>query len=212
MPLPPVCRVDDSILITPFQRTAPGDLNFNFQGSCEHVLLSSCDTNPPDFAITLDFLPSDLAMGRIGIRLSEIHIIIHEDLTVSSENLGDPISSNDSLTTTYENGITVSTQEENETMVFIATLGVVVTRSQLASGANFLFINVSEGGLLVAACGLCGTLEGVLLHSDRVSVARLDDRTQIEAFADSWRVNPGEQFLREQRNECGKYNNANALS
>ena len=75
---------------------------------------------------------------------------------------------------------------------------------------NILVVNATSLGTDV--CGLCGTLEGSLLYRDRRRVARIGNRSEIQEFADSWRVNPREEFLREERRECGEWNVCTILS
>lgn len=198
LPPPAVCQVEDPILITPFQNRMGTDQNFNFHGTCEHILVTMCDTNPSDFAIAVDFLASDLEMGRVGVRLGDKRIVITESLSLQLTNLGDPISQ-DGTTIEYADNIFVS-QDGDQVTVFLANFDVRITR--MRAGENSLVVSISRVGA-PEVCGLCGTLEGVLLHSDRSSVADIVSRTAVEVFADSWRVVPGEQFLREERRECG---------
>ena len=196
-PAPPgTCEVSDSILISPFQS---GEQNFNFHGTCEHILVTACESpDLPEFVITVDFLSSNLDMGRVGIRIGDKTIVISEDLSLQSTNLGDPISFSDNVVS-YPDGIVI-TEEGNETTINLSLFGLQVTRK--VGLQNVLVVNAS--GLLLDVCGLCGTLEGVLLYGDRRRVAAFGNRIEIEQFADSWRVNPIDQFLREERRDCSK--------
>ncbi len=128
-------------------------------------------------------------------------IVIDEDLTVAVANLGDPLTV-DGVTTVYTGNVTI-TEDLPFVVVDLEGLGMQLTRVQ--DGDNALYVNVSREGTLVEACGLCGTLVGSLLYSDRRATAAYTDRTEIESFADSWRSNPSEQFLREQTRECGEW-------
>ena len=196
-PAPPgTCEVSDSILISPFQS---GEQNFNIHGTCEHILVTACESpDLPEFVITVDFLSSNLDMGRVGIRIGDKTIVISEDLSLQSTNLGDPISFSDNVVS-YPDGIVI-TEEGNETTINLSLFGLQVTRK--VGLQNVLVVNAS--GLLLDVCGLCGTLEGVLLYGDRRRVAAFGNRIEIEQFADSWRVNPIDQFLREERRDCSK--------
>lgn len=196
-PLPPnTCEVSDSILIAPFQS---GEQNFNFHGSCEHILVTACESQDlPEFVITVDFLSSNLDMGRVGVRIGEKTIVILEDLSLQSTNLGDPISFVDNIVS-YPDGIEI-TEGGNESTINLSAFGLQVTRR--VGLQNILVVNASS--LTLDVCGLCGTLQGVLLYGDRRRVAAFGNRIEIEQFADSWRVNPSDQFLREERRDCSE--------
>lgn len=188
--------MEDSILISPFQESIPGTRTYNFHTACEHILVSTCDTNPLDFTVTIDFTSTDLDMGRVGVRLSNKTIIIDEDLNVTVANFGGPVSVN-GTTTVYAGNISI-TQGPAQVVIALQELGVLVTRVQ--DGENAVFVNVSRDDA-IEVCGLCGTLDGTLLYSDRSTTATGMD---IERFADSWRANPSDQFLREQTRDCGE--------
>ena len=210
-PSPGICIVEDSITVSPFQaRRLEQDQDFSFHGTCEHILVTNCDFDPVHFAITIDFLASNLDMGRVGVRLNEKRIIIMENLTLELANLGQPVSSNETAVE-YSDGIVII-QEENRTTVYLRNLDVQIHR--LRDGdENTLVVNASRMDSPVReVCGLCGTLEGELLFSDRSTTASILDRSQVDQFADSWRVNPGEQFLREQRRECGEWTYITGIS
>ena len=194
--------MEDSIIVSPFQaRRLEQDQDFSFHGTCEHILVTNCNFDPVHFTVTVDFLSSNLDMGRVGIQLKERRIIIKENLSLELINLGDPVSSNETATE-YLDGIVVI-REVNQTTVYLRNLDIQIYR--LRDGdENALVVNASRLGSPVReVCGLCGTLDGELLFSDRSTTASILDRSQVDRFADSWRVNPGEQFLREQRRECG---------
>ena len=205
LPSPGICIVEDSVVVSPFQARAleqDQDQEFSFHGTCEHILVTNCDFDPLHFAITIDFLASNLDMGRVGVRLNEKRIVIRENLTLELINLGQPVSSNDTAVE-YLDGIVI-TQAENQTTIFLRNFGIQIHRLRDGDD-NTLVVNASRTDTPVPeVCGLCGTLEGELLFSDRSTTASIVDRSEVDRFADSWRVNPGEQFLREQRRECGE--------
>ena len=137
-------------------------------------------------------------MGRVGVRIGEKTIVILEDLSLQSTNLGDPISFVDNIVS-YPDGIEI-TEGGNESTINLSAFGLQVTRR--VGLQNVLVVNASS--LTLDVCGLCGTLQGVLLYGDRRRVAAFGNRIEIEQFADSWRVNPSDQFLREERRDCSE--------
>ena len=70
-------------------------------------------------------------------------------------------------------------------------------------GNAFFQIQVSNGSLL-ETCGLCGNLNGQLLQRDG-KIARFTDVAQVDAFTQSYLVEPRLQSLRPQRRECGEH-------
>ncbi len=141
-------------------------------------------------------------MGRVGVRLGNQTIVIEEELNVTVDNFGDP-ESDDGVISVYEENITVI-QEPPRVAVIIPELGIEITRVKDGGNESALFINVTSDDTPIEVCGLCGTLSGTLLYSDRNTAARYMNSMEVEMFADSWRVNPSEQFLREQERECGE--------
>ena len=145
----PVCKVEDGILVYPFRRR---NRNYNFHGTCEHILVASCDMVPSDLAVTVDFLPSNLDMGRVGVRLgSGKKIVIDKELNVTVVNLVDPISQAGGINI-YVDDITVI-ETPNEVVVSLDALGVSITR--VGDGVS---ISVRDG--LTNVCVLCGTING----------------------------------------------------
>ena len=65
-------------------------------------------------------------------------------------------------------------------------------------------VNISDTRTLRETCGLCGTTVGVLLYRNG-NTANIMNRTEVDAFANSYLVAPRDQFLHPQRRECGKY-------
>lgn len=195
-----VCRVENSILITPFQGPSSiGQQSYTFHGTCEHILLENCLLNPSDFHVTIEFVSSNLDIGRVGVKLRSMEIVILEDFSTRLTNLGNPVfASLDNSTRRFNDGIIVH-RDIDMVVVELQTLGVILTRSE-----GLLNLNLTGTGSLRETCGLCGDQSGSLLFSDRTKEAIISNRSSIDLFADSWRVNPGEQFLRESSKECGK--------
>ena len=195
-----MCKVEDSILITPFQEPSFMLQSYTFHGTCEHVLLENCLLNPSDFRITIDFLSSNLDIGRVGVKLGNMEIVILEDFSTMLTNIGNPtISENsDNSTLRFSDGIVI--HSDNDTVIIeLQILGLILTRS-----VGVLNMSLTGTGSLQETCGLCGDQSGSLLFSDRTKQADISNRSSVDLFADSWRVNPGEQFLRESSKECGK--------
>ena len=194
-----VCKVEDSILITPFQDPSSTQQSYTFHGTCEHILLENCLLIPSDFRITIDFVLSNLAIGRVGVKLGSMEIVILEDFSTRLTNLGDPVfESSDNSTLRFSDGIVIHS-DSDVLVVELQTLGVILTRS-----LGLLNLSLTGTGSLRESCGLCGDKSGSHLFSDRTKEAAINNRSSIDQFADSWRVNPGEQFLRESNRECGK--------
>ena len=185
--------VEDNIFITPFQHLSSTQRRYTFRSTCEHTLLENCSENPSDFRITLDFSSSDLEIRRVGVRLRNIEVIVSENFSLRIRNL--------SSDTADESSVNDIITHSNSTVAIIGiqSLGVMLTRSK-----GQLSLTVTREGLLQQTCGLCGSLMGSLLFSDRSTEAIIGDRNSIAQFVKSWRVNPGEELVQELRKECGK--------
>lgn len=88
---------------------------------------------------------------------------------------------------------------EDGTVIRFFDLGITVT----VSSSSFE-VSVSSISPIGETCGLCGTMQGVLLQSDRQTVADPMNRAQVDQFANSYMVPTAEQMLRSQRGQCGK--------
>ena len=65
-------------------------------------------------------------------------------------------------------------------------------------------VTVSDASVFGETCGLCGTTDGILLYSDGTTTANLMNMTEVDAFANSYLVDPRDQFLHDQRSQCGE--------
>ena len=134
-----------------------------------------------------DFLQTNLSTGRVGLVLPGYTVIIDEGLNLIQE--GDkPVEvtaeeTEDNVMITLFNG-------SNIVLSIVRTDDEIVIRS--AVGSSDL-------------CGLCGNKDGILNSSSGQRVTDIMDLIQIETFASSWKVEPSEQVLREDRRECGKF-------
>ena len=187
-----VCTVTDPLMVSPFQIPS----NYNFMGTCEHTLVTSC-TDRVDFAVTVDFLPGNLDNGRIGVRYMERQFIVLDDRSVDT---GGESPVNMVGDTTEYAGEVFITDTANEAVLEFRSVGVTV----IVDGNNFL-VNVSNSSSLGELCGLCGTRNGTLLYNDRMTIANIMNMMQVRAFANSWIVPAGDQFLRGIRRECGEW-------
>lgn len=134
------------------------------------------------------------------MKLSNTELLILEDLSVKYKGLEDlNFDIEDNSTTVLLDGDVIVHISINMVVIELVTQGLILTRS-----IGLLQLNLSDSGLLQETCGLCGSKSGQLLFSDRSTQAVIGNRSSIDLFADSWRVNPGEQILRETRKECGK--------
>ena len=117
--------------------------------------------------------------------------------------------------------------EEGRVVVIAREFGVRLTRTKNNS-SSLLTLNVSREDIRMSGsddggtssslsssqdlCGLCGSLDGELVYSDgtRVLVGGGGGggggmgRGDVQGFADSWRVNPGEELLGAQEPSCGE--------
>ena len=156
---------------------------------------------PSDFAITVDFLPSNLDLGRVGVRFDGGgKIVINEDFNVTIMNLGDPISQ-DGGTTEYADNITI-TEVSSSVVIRLDNYGLEISR--VRDGENALYIDTTTDEVIAQYCGLCGA-NGTLLYRDRETTASIMNRMEVEMFADSWQATPSEQFLRDRTRERGEW-------
>jgi len=114
-----VCSVTEPLMVSPFQSSN----SYNFRGTCEHILLSSCN-GTVDFRITVDFLQSELDNGRIGALYDGGMYISREDGTFYVDSDTGIISS-DGNTTVYERNVAV-TRGSGRTVVDFQNLGVTI--------------------------------------------------------------------------------------
>lgn len=164
---------------------------------CEHTLLTTC-SGSEKFFVNFDYSEESLSPARVGIRYNTTNIIvlITDNLTVSDENLGNPVSQTGE-TTEYPNQIFI-TEAGDVTIVDVRRLGVKVNVS-----LSVIQVEVSSGALSGDFCGLCGRLNGELLHSDRTTVADITNNIGIQQFTNSWRAI--DMFLRDEpRAICSK--------
>ena len=159
---------------------------YKFHGTCEHILTAPCDSQA--YKVVGDFLQTNLSTGRVGLVLPGYTAIIDEGLNIIED--GDKPSE-------------VITAQQPEHHVNIT----------LFEGSNIVLSIVRREDQIVVMsavrssdlCGLCGNKDGILNSSSGQRVTDIMDPIQLETFASSWKVEPSEQILREDRRECGKF-------
>lgn len=183
--------MSDPLVVSPFEI----DDSYSFMGTCEHTLVSSC-ADTMTFAVTVDFLPGNLDNGRIGVRYMDRRFVVLDDRSVDTRGevpigmVGD--------TDEYEGQVFI-TDTDGAAILDFRSVGVAVVVDD-----DRFFVNVTNSSSLGELCGLCGNRDGTLLYSDNMSVANINNMTQVREFANSWLVPARDQFLRDIRRECGE--------
>lgn len=129
-----------------------------------------------------DFVTRDLSMGRVGLQVPEGTVIIDENLNVIGTSSSIPSITDSAI----PNGVAL-------------TLSPGDVRVERTSSNVTIF--VAPGTDL---CGLCGRVDGTLVSSNGVILNDVLNQTKVNSFADSWRREPMEYALQNDRRECGK--------
>ena len=160
----------------------PMQTSYLLKESCEHTVLTFCSGSEKLF-VNVDYSEESLNLATIGIHYNTTIIIITicDSLIVTAYKLEDVISQS-GPTTEYSNQIFV-TQIINEIIVDIRCVGV-----KLAISSLVLQVKVSSSALKGDFCGLCGRLNGELVHSDNTTIADILNDTSIQQFTKSWRA------------------------
>ena len=178
--------------------------SYTYHGSCEHTLLTSCGLMDT-FAINVDFSAADLSLGRVGVRIGSMqNVVVLENMTVDAEGFGDPARIADGVEV-LNKSVIVSVTSSNVS-INITELGIIVTViDDTVNQTKSVVIDLTEYNTSKGAvCGLCGSQDGELVYSDAVTIVEQRTRENLQEFAQSWLVNPGEQILRQQTRDCGK--------
>ncbi len=205
----PVCFLDDAMVVTPFPKPSVMSPSYNYHGSCEHVLIQQCSIKP-QFTINIDHNPNDLAISRVALRLnSSLLVLKADDFTHTTENFTEVeiIENNGKL---YDNEVSV-TQQDSDNMpsikIDILKLGITVELSNdLVNSTTTVIVNVTNYLIDIydELCGLCGTVNGILLYSDQTNQLTSRNSEVIEDFARSWFVNPEDQITSDSSRNCGE--------
>lgn len=189
-------------MVTPF--FSPGSVgpSYDFQGTCEHVLVTPCN-GMPSIAVVGDFLSDDLSMGRVGLRNGSKAVVLTEQLGV--ELRGGLTGTTTSMTTVTNLGSleVVVTVGSGIVTLEASSIGLSVTRTP--TGVS---INLTDFTAITQTCGLCGNSSGSLifgpLGNPQQPPADIMNQTNVNMFADSWMVPARSQVLRDARRECGE--------
>lgn len=198
-----MCKALDSVVIEPFRLADTLADSYTFHSPCEHTLLSTCNiSSQQQLRVTVNFSPSNLDILGLAIQINRTTTItIFQDQVIDLKNLSDPIFSNRTYSL-YPGGISI-TNDIRRVNIVLADFGVKIDR--VFAEENQVLIGVLEGSSAARLCGLCGTVNGVLLYNDRRTEAISIDSSLIEVFAESWRVSPQELLLGQQGEECGEW-------
>ena len=182
------CVVHSTINTTSDITTFDNGTIYSFNRTCEHVLVTSCDTLASDFSILIDQLDGQLFTSKVGVYYQNIAAVFDSgDLEVIS---GDPSQ--------YE----VQSRLGAETLILheLGNLSVSYVREALGVSVR---VTIDEN-VLPNVCGLCGNVIGqpVLRNS---SVVDISGEAQLRQFVDEYFVKPGETRLRQiERQQCGE--------
>jgi hypothetical protein len=188
-----------------------------------------------DIRVTVDFLTETLENGAVGLHVNNLRYVSREDGSFDDGGQTPLSSSSSSAeyAPTGDTLVLVSFGEGQTNITFDSTvpLGVTIeiihtygknriTHTCTCHNDSFSVIHAKGGGNLLNSieisietsnnsvisnyCGLCGSRSGRLLQRDG-TVANMMNMKQVQAFAQSYLVEPRDQTLRPQRKECGKY-------
>ena len=202
-----ICKALDSLVIEPFHSTEALLDSYMIHSPCEHILLSTCHPTisyEEGLRVTVSYNPSNFALSGLGVHINRTHTItIFEDGIIELTNFTDQEIFTNETYTLYSNGVSIN-EKESYISIELERFGIEIRR--LFGNQNRIEITpLSEDGFQVDVCGLCGTVNGQLVYSDRTTEAVSIDGTLIDDFAESWQVSPQEVLLGQQGEECGKY-------
>ena len=200
-----ICKALDSLVIEPFHSTDGISDSFMIHSPCEHILLSMCDAISYQslLRVTVNYNPSNFELSGLAVHINQTHTItIFREGIVELTNFTDQLIFTNETHTLYSNGVSIN-KKESYINIELEIFGVEIKR--FFGEENRVEISpMIEGGLQVDVCGLCGTVSGQLMYSDRITEAVSIDGNLIDDFADSWQVSPQEVLLGQQGEECGK--------
>ena len=159
-----------------------------------------------------DFISDALDSARVGLRYGNSSVVSTEtgNLVIKNLLLIETVGNSE----IYTNGITILRESGINLIVLLQTTGNITIIHKYEDDDRFIQVRVTEnlsfGGhdtdvpSPVSVCGLCGNIDGTLLHSDLLTVANITNQEHIALFTESYSVEASEQFLRGQRRECSK--------
>ena len=191
------------MIVEPFRNSFALLDSYTYHSSCEHTLLITCDLfDPQPLSISVNHNPSDLNLLGLAIHMRNKRMVLYQDGFAELTNVGDAIFRNETHTQ-YSDGLTII-EEGRLVSIILAESNIKV---EVFFGVNDreVRIEITEKTAVLNYCGLCGTSSGTLLYSDRNETADIVDQASVEEFAQSWRVDPREQVLMQQGQECGMH-------
>lgn len=192
------------MIVVPFPNSQSNPMPYNYDGTCEHVLLQQCSLKH-EFTINAEHNLNDLSISRLAVRLNNSYIVVNaNDLTYTTTGfvMAESIAYNSKL---YDESVKVTFS--NDTSFFeinILSLGIVV-ELLLTDANDSVTLNATSYNGVSNICGLCGTIEGVLLYSDKVTPLNTRNSKLIQDFSRSWLVNPEDRITGASRPECSKF-------
>lgn len=202
----PLCTIEDGMVVTPFPELQSPSLPYSYSSTCEHIVLRRCNLTSV-VTVTIDYNQNDSTLGRIGVQSHDGYIIVSNNLTVDVRNLGDSMAL-DSDTVLFNKEDIIITQAKETVVLNLNSSGIVLTVTLAANNTKRLIVNATDSKI-DTICGLCGTLNGSLLYSDRETKVTMRNRKVLDSFAKSWLVNPNENIVGVSREDCGKIRNNN---
>ena len=159
-----MCSLSDPIMITPFHSPGSPGPSYDFQGTCEHILVMPCN-NQPEVAVVGDFSSEDISMGRVGLRNGSKAVVLTEKLGLELRG---------GLVSFGTNMVTRTNLGSLEVVVNVATgnlrLGAAFIGSSITQTNTSVSINLANKNNFMQARGLCGNNSGALVFRDREQV------------------------------------------
>uniref|UniRef100_A0A1X7VGN5 VWFD domain-containing protein n=1 Tax=Amphimedon queenslandica TaxID=400682 RepID=A0A1X7VGN5_AMPQE len=195
-----ICTIQSSSIVYPFPSP---DLSYRYRSSCEHIVLKRCGLTSP-YLLTAVYDDSDL--DKIGFQVTDKTIVIFKNLSLISENLGDPIRLGIGLVEyrTIDLIVNISRTDVN---ILLNETGLLINVH--INETNGIVLTVTDLGGGETTCGLCGSLNGTLYLSNGVDRLVLNGSTvggrMVDDFVQSWVVNPQERLSTsgDVKPECG---------
>ena len=205
--MPPICTLQAPSVVFPFPSRS---LSYRYHSNCEHVILRRCSL-ASSFLLTV--LYEGPTIEQVGLKVDDKMVIVFKNLTLISENLGNPMRPSEGVVK-YETKDLIVTQSGSliTLLLNMTKLSVEISRNETTD--LILSVTSLDGGRGIGGdtCGLCGGLTGKLLHSneeDRLVLSSGSvppvEGAEVDDFVKSWLVNPGERLLiTGDKPECGK--------
>jgi hypothetical protein len=179
-----VCSLHPNKFITTFSSAS-----YLFDKDCEYKLFSSCDLSIANIDIRVDLSSS-------GSNTSSAQIVV-----LYNGHRVDILQGSASLSSGITDDINVRAANGN-VMVIIPAINVTLIYN---STADSIAIQVNSNSFPFN--GLCGGFDGDFLYSDCIRKANRSDLSTLNNFIDSYYVQPPDQIIKPNREECGLVKN-----